>query len=221
MEKGKTIGVGLIGLSSRAVPGNTAGFWAAAAHLPTILDSPSYALTALCNSSLESAKRAIALHNLDAGAVSAYGDPEALARDENVDVVVCSINVEKHYDAIKPAIVAGKMVICEWPLAANLQQMEELTRLAEAKQLRTAVGLQGRFSDCVQTIKTLVTERESKIGRVLSSSMVVHSVMLESSVPEGLEYFCKKDAGGNTLTIRTIHCKSVSQQRSNREVLRN
>lgn len=204
--------VGLVGLSSRTVPGNTAGFWAAAAHLPTILNSPSYTLTALCNSTLESAKRAITLHQLDSRTVSPYGDPEALAKDDNVDVIVCSVNVEKHYDIIKPAIAAGKLVICEWPLAANLQQMEELARLADTKQLKTAVGLQGRFSDCVQAIKLLVGGNEPVLGSLLSTSMVVHSVMLESSVPEGLEYFCKKDAGGNVLTIRTIHCELFQGQ---------
>lgn len=205
MNENPTIRVGLVGLSSRSLEDNAPGFWARAAHLPTILDSPHYTLTALCNSSQQAAKAAVEVYKLDPSHVATYGDPASLAQDDNVDVVVCCVNVEHHYDIVKPALQAGKMVICEWPLGRNAVEMAELAEIARVNGVRTAVGLQGRFSDCVQTITELVWGESKAMGRLLSTSMVVHGVMLESSVPEGLEYFVRREAGGNMLTIRTIH----------------
>ena len=42
------------------------------------------------------------------------------------------------------ALEAGKIVFCEWPLGANLAEAEEMASLANARALRTAVGLQAR-----------------------------------------------------------------------------
>ena len=57
---------------------------------------------------------------------------------------------------IKPALEAEKMVFVEWPLAANIAQVEELVELANSKKLKTMVGVQAQGDPLVAKIKQLV-----------------------------------------------------------------
>lgn len=82
-------------------------------HMPYLLQSPQYQIVALCNSSVEAAQAAIKAHGLPES-TKAYGNPEDLARNEDVELVVCSVNVKKHYEVVKPALLEGKDVIVEW-----------------------------------------------------------------------------------------------------------
>lgn len=167
---------------------------------------------AICNSSIESALAAIAFHNLNSSpgteTVKAYGDPTALASDPNVDLVVVSVNIAKHYELTKPALEAGKDVFVEWPLGKTAAEAEELRDLAEARGVRTIVGAQARASPLLEKIKELVAG--GGIGNVISTTVVgtlapiVHDFWIV-----GAEYYLDRDSGGNTLTISPLgHCKS-------------
>ena len=196
------IRVGFIGLSSTPSSPYT-GAWGQNAHLPYLLTSPKYTLTALCNSSLSSAERAIKLHNLDPSQVRAHGDPVSLAADPNVDMVVCSVNVQQHYHLIKPALQAGKMVFCEWPLASNLEQMKELADLAETKGVKTVVGLQGRFGVYCRVVQSVAAE--GKLGKLLSTQMSSYAGILGMAMPKSVAYLMDIRSGGNLLTITAVH----------------
>lgn len=198
------IRIGFIGLSSSAGQ-SAAGQWGSKAHLPYLSQSSQYTITAVCNSSVEAAGRAIALHRLDTARVRAYGDAESLANDDNVDLVVCCVRVARHYELCKPALLAGKMVYCEWPLAANLTQMTELASLAETKHVKTAVGLQGRMGAYVPKIRDLIGEGEHRLGPVLSTNMNAYTPMIGSTLPEDIRYVVDIKSGGNILTISSIH----------------
>lgn len=69
------IRAGLIGLSG-SPPDKYQGLgWAASAHLPYLLDSEAYTFDALCNTSVESARCAVRLHNLP-NSTKTYGNVE-------------------------------------------------------------------------------------------------------------------------------------------------
>lgn len=129
----------IIGLSTNAITN-----WAAAAHLPYLL-SPAgkskFEIVALCNSTIESAKAAIKAFNL-APSTKAYGSPDEVARDPDVQFVVVCTRVDKHYDTAYPSVKAGKDVYVEWPLAENEARAGELAELARKKSGKTVVGLQ-------------------------------------------------------------------------------
>ena len=88
------IRVALIGLSASAKTS-----WASSAHLPYLFSSPQspnhgkYVLTALCNSSVTAAENAIRHYGLDP-TTKAYGRPEDVANDADVDMVICSTRVD-------------------------------------------------------------------------------------------------------------------------------
>jgi len=189
------IRIGFIGLSA-------SGSWASIAHIQHLRVSPDYKIVALANSSLESARAAIQAYSLPAS-TKAYASAEDIAKDPDVDLVVCSVNVAKHYALIKPALEHGKMAFVEWPLGRTLQEAEELTKLAKEKGVRTIVGLQGRKSTLIAKVKQLVDE--GRVGRILSSTLVAVNGNSGGQVPQKWRIFIDKNGGATNLTIHFAH----------------
>lgn len=115
------------------------------------------------------------------GGVSTHDSPTSIAQDPNVDIVAVSVNVPQHYDLIQPALEAGKDVFCEWPLARNAAQAEELVNLAKKKGVKTLVGLQARQSPSIIKAKEIVSS--GKLGKILGTTMFGHvSVSISQAV---------------------------------------
>ena len=191
----------MIGLSSSAVTS-----WAANAHLPSLLTGQAkklFRIVALCNSSTEAAKSAIKAYDLD-DSVRAYGYPEALAADENVDFVICNTRVDKHYETILPSLRAGKSAYIEWPIAQDLNYVEELVTAAREGNARVAVGLQGRFAPPVARLRELL--QSGNLGKLLCTEARVFGGTKDREIlPVGLKYFAESKIGGNPITIGFGH----------------
>jgi predicted dehydrogenase len=155
------------------------------AHLPYLIQSPHYEITALCNSSVKSAEAAIKRHSLPSS-TKAYGSPEELAKDPNVDLVVCSVRVDRHYALTMPALKAGKAAFVEWPLGSNLQQAEEMLAAAKNSGSQTIVSLQSRISPYIQKVKNLVESK--RVGELLSSNLTYVSGTPGDVSPPGIDY---------------------------------
>jgi predicted dehydrogenase len=168
------------------------------AHLPYLIKSPHYEITALCNSSVESAKTAIERHGLPL-TTKAYGSPEDLARDPNVDLVVCCVRVDRHHALTMPSLQAGKAVFVEWPLAANTNQASEMLAAAQKSGSKTIVGLQSRANPVVQKIKHLVANKA--IGELVSSNLTFAMGMAGDTNPKQSGYMADKQMGCNVFTV--------------------
>jgi len=191
------IRVGIIGLSA------SPGAWANAAHLPYLASSPKYQIVAICNSSISAAQAAIKAHSLPAG-TKTYANPAELASDPDIDLFVVSTRVDTHYGLAKPALEAGKNIFVEWPLGANVSQATELLSLAKAKNVRTIVGLQGRYDAAVLRVREVISS--GRLGTV--HSINVHAavgVWQDNAVGERYRYLIDKAVGGNLLTIYGGH----------------
>lgn len=173
------------------------------AHLPYLLASPLYKIVALCNSSAASAAKAVERYGLSSS-TKTYGNPQDLADDPSVQLVVCCVRVDKHYELMMPVLRAGKDAYIEWPLGSNLQQAEEMLATAEKSGSRTIVGLQSRYSPAAQKIKQLIAE--NAIGKLLSSSFSYDVEAIGDTDLPGVDYMSKKAAGGNMFTIMFAHC---------------
>ncbi|KAI1317920.1 hypothetical protein F5Y16DRAFT_140273 [Xylariaceae sp. FL0255] len=191
----------IIGLSA-----NAATSWAASAHLPYLL-SPSgrakYEIVALCNSSVENAKKAIAHFNLP-GSVRAYGNPLDLAEDKDVDLVVVSTRVDVHHETARPALQAGKAVFCEWPLAQDTKHAYELAKLAEEKGVKTVIGTQGRLAPITDKLRKVIST--GRIGKITGvEARAFGGLNARDAMPKGLAYFAERKIGGNAVTIGFGH----------------
>lgn len=200
------IRVALIGLSQSAKTS-----WAADAHLPYLLSSRGrerFKIVALLNSSEDAARKSIQTYNLPSDA-KAYGTPQDLADDSNVDLVVCCTRVDVHYDTIKPSVEAAKNVFVEWPLAENASRARELADAAKKSGSKTMIGLQARVSPYGVKVKELI--ESGAIGKVVSSDVTAYSPGGGGmSISEGLAYFLDKKIGGNPVTIAFGHRKSLT-----------
>ncbi|WAP57910.1 Gfo/Idh/MocA family protein [Streptomyces sp. S465] len=184
--------VGIVGLSA-------GGGWAARAHVPALAGLDGYELRALSASSAESARAAGEKY----GVPLTFGSAGELARSEEVDLVVVTVKVPHHRELILPALEAGKPVFSEWPLGTGLAQAEELAALAEAKGVRTAVGLQARSAPPLRYLRDLVAD--GYVGRVLSTTMVSSGRNWGATFREGGDYLLDRAKGATLLTIPFGH----------------
>lgn len=193
--------IGLIGLSKSA-----AVSWASAAHLPYLLSPRGRArfeIAALCNTSVESARRAVEAFELAPG-TKTYGDTAQLAADPDIDLVVCNVRVDRHHEIIRPSVEAGKAVFCEWPLASNLDQVRDLAALAREKGGRTMIGTQGRVAPVVVKMRELL--EQGRIGKILSSEVRAAGGSNDRLVFSNfMDYFTQRAVGGNFVTIGVGH----------------
>lgn len=196
--------IAIIGLSASAVTN-----WAADAHLPGLLSEKGrkhYKVTALCNSSVKAAQNSIKHFNLPAS-TKAYGDPKSLANDPDIDLVICNTRVDKHRETLMPSIKAGKAVWVEWPVASNMEDVNEMYLAAQQSGSKVAVGLQGRFAPPVRKMNDIIIE--GKVGKVLSTEVHVYGGAGTSrdTLMPGFEYFADRKVGGNHVTVLFGHSK--------------
>ncbi|AIF52999.1 Gfo/Idh/MocA family protein [Pelosinus sp. UFO1] len=95
-----------------------------------------------------------------------YGDYKELLADKDIEVVhICTPN-HLHFPIAKEALLAGKHVICEKPLALNSAEAEELTELAQKSNLVHAVHYNLRFYPLMHQVKQMIENGE--LGEILA-----------------------------------------------------
>src|SRR5688572_23389901 len=151
------IRVGIVGAT--VTPGGSG--WGANAHVPALRALPAYELTAVCTAHEATAKASAAAF----GAALAFHDFDEMVTHPDVDLVAVVVRVPDHHGLVVRALEAGKAVFCEWPLGATLAEAEAMARLAGARSLRTAVGLQARSDPTLMYARELV--QQGYVGAVL------------------------------------------------------
>jgi predicted dehydrogenase len=90
---------------------------------------------------------------------------EAILRDPSIDAVhICTPNA-LHYAMAKQALLAGKHVLCEKPLATTVAEAEELVALAAQRNLRNGVCHNLRCYPMVQHIRRM--REDGDLGEIL------------------------------------------------------
>ncbi|WP_405547168.1 Gfo/Idh/MocA family oxidoreductase [Streptomyces phaeochromogenes] len=192
VASGSSIGVGIIGLSA-------SGGWAAASHLPALRALDGFDIRALSTSNPGSARRAGEQY----GVPLAFGSAKELAESPDVDLVVVSVKAPDHYANVMAALNAGKMVLSEWPLGKNAAETRELAETAEAKGVRTFVGLQARTAPHVQYLRDLIAD--GYVGDVLSTTLVGSGHAYGDTVDQSNIYLLDPANGATLLTIPFGH----------------
>lgn len=127
-----------------------------------------------------------------------------LAKDKDIDLVVCSVRVDRHLPTISPSLKAGKDVLVEWPLGKNLAEAEELLRLKNEGGVKTAVvDLQARQAPIVKKLRDVI--ESGKIGKVLNSTWTAAGGGLGATITQAYEYLTQREVGGNLVTIHFGH----------------
>lgn len=130
----------------------------------------------------------------------AFADPEA-------DIILNITRAYQHYEVTKAALLAGKNVYSEKPLATTIEQGVELIRLARSRNLLLGGAPDTFLGAGIQTCKKIIDS--GFIGRPLAATAFMMSHGVESWHPDP-EFFYKPGAGpmldmGPYYTTALIH----------------
>ena len=177
---------------------NTQKGWAPRSHLPAIVASPEFELTAVCTTRQESADESAKKY----GARLAFDDYHKLLDHPDIDAVAVVLRVPSHYEPTVAALNASKHVYTEWPLGRTTAEAVEMADLARSKGVRTLVGLQARAAPGILYAKELVDT--GYVGEVMSCHV---SLIREGGLQRTSDRTWQRDdsLGANTLTIACGH----------------
>ncbi|MDR1993348.1 MAG: Gfo/Idh/MocA family oxidoreductase [Nitrososphaerota archaeon] len=120
-------------------------------------------LVAVCDVNMQRAKAMAELYG-----AKAYSDSAEMLRDKSIEAVnVCTWSTILFQEALN-ALNAGKHVLVEKPLAATLQQAEQLVKTAKANGLHLTVGFLMRFIPGLQQIREAVENKQ--IGELVCAT---------------------------------------------------
>ncbi|MGC2160663.1 MAG: Gfo/Idh/MocA family oxidoreductase [Silvibacterium sp.] len=110
-------------------------------------------------------RNAAAAKKLGAAFGVPYVDAQAILKDKSIDAVhICTPNA-LHFAMAKDALLAGKHVLCEKPLAITSKEAEELDSLARQKGLRVCVCHNLRYYPMVQQMRRM--REAGDLGEIL------------------------------------------------------
>ncbi|MBX2817570.1 MAG: Gfo/Idh/MocA family oxidoreductase [Saprospiraceae bacterium] len=95
-----------------------------------------------------------------------YEDIDAIIADPEVDAIHLAVPNVLHYPMAKKALLGGKHVMCEKPLAMNSQETTELVKLAKESGLVAAVTYNIRFYPLNMEARQRV--QEGAVGNIYS-----------------------------------------------------
>lgn len=185
MKKDKKIGVGIIGASLTS--------WAATAHIPALRLIPQFDLVAISTTNMSSAEDSAKKN----GVKYAYDNEFDLVNCPEVELVIVAVKVPHHFQLVKAAIDAGKMVYCEWPLGNGTSEAERLVNLSKNKNIRTFVGLQALSLPEVHFLKQFIAN--GAIGEVYSSSIIGSGGVWGAIVPDESYLYLNDPSNGATM----------------------
>lgn len=134
------------------------------------------------------------------GVPVAYGEAAECIADERIDVVhVCTPNA-LHYELARAALLAGKHVVCEKPLATSGAQARELARLASRQQRVATVPFVYRYHPIVREI------RARRIAGEFGAWQLLHGSYLQDWMlpPEATGWRVDPERGGPSRTFADI-----------------
>ena len=106
---------------------------------------------------------------------------------DTTDVLTVPIGIHQHVPVSIRAMRAGLDVYCEKPVAATIQEVDELIEAAEKTGRTIAIGYQHIYSHSINEIKKRMLD--SRLGRPLS-------VKLMSGWPRSIQYFTRNNWTG-------------------------
>ncbi|MBU2541468.1 MAG: Gfo/Idh/MocA family oxidoreductase [Candidatus Omnitrophica bacterium] len=109
-------------------------------------------------------KRLKALERIDPDLVTT-SDYRDLLNDKQIEGIIIATPTASHYHLVKLALLSGKHVLCEKPLAVKSKQSKELLSLARKKKRVLMVGYVFLYNNGIIGLKEYIKKRE--LGKIL------------------------------------------------------
>src|SRR4051812_26580087 len=128
-------------------------------YVRTLPVHPELALVGVMDRDPERSKRFAEYYSL-----SRYDSLDELLADPRVEIVLNLTNPSSHYEVSKRALLAGKHVYSEKPMAMSFEEAKQLVELAESKRLQITSAPCSLLGETAQTIWKAL--REQRVGPV-------------------------------------------------------
>jgi len=177
-----SINVGIVGC----------GFVGLGAHVPAFKAIEGARLVAVADADSDRRDKVVKKYQVP----SAYNDYSELVRDPKIQVVVIAAPTPLHAQVAMATIEAGKHVLCEMPLAANLDQVDQMIEAARRQGVCLMPGLNFRFTPNYVKAKDLIDS--GALGR-LSALMYrewIPAKDLAKQWPPGAWMWSVEESGG-------------------------
>lgn len=133
-------------------------------HYPALQKlSNEYEIVALSNRTKVDAQNFATKINLDPANV--YEDYREMLKRIDIDVVDILVPIEQNYEVSEVVARAGKNIICEKPLAPNLEQARKYLELSSKYNIKIMIAENFRYNEENNIIKSVISS--GKIGNVL------------------------------------------------------
>lgn len=93
---------------------------------------------------------------------------QKITEDEAVDIVGICTPSHEHLEQLESAVNAGKHILCEKPMARNVEESQKMHEISESSSVKVAIGFQMRFHPVVEKIDELLP----KIGDIFHIDFV-------------------------------------------------
>lgn len=133
-------------------------------HLPQLHEYPRASVAAICGRNRERADELAAKYSIP----QVFTDYREMIDKGGLEALVVATTDDTHHPIVMAALEAGLHVMCEKPLAINIQQAREMYGKAEAAGIKHAVFFTNRWVPLMRYIKELVDE--GHIGRCYECS---------------------------------------------------
>lgn len=138
------------------------------------------------------------------GFEKAYGSYEALAADENVDLVYIATPHSHHAEQIKLCLTHGRAVLCEKAFTANAAQAEECFALAKEKNILLTEAIWTRYMPSRRIIYDLIAEGVIGDVHMVTSSLCYPIQSKERMVDPALAGGALLDLGVYTINFASM-----------------
>lgn len=149
--------------------------------------------------------------------VPVFTDQEVLICQQSLDAVVIAGATDQHIVSVRHAAAAGLHVLCEKPLATNLEDAQEIARVCDAAGVQLHVAFVCRFYPMVQEVRRVLLERlaDPIVGMVGGNRG-------RPPLPPGYPSWITdpKHAGGGALLDHAVHVIDAMRYVSGAEVTR-
>ncbi|MDO4274552.1 MAG: Gfo/Idh/MocA family oxidoreductase [Eubacteriales bacterium] len=176
-------------------------------HIPEYMDNPCAQLVGLYDLNKERAKELAEKFHC-----KAYTSVEAMLADSSIDAVSICVANSAHAEITLQALEAGKHVLCEKPMATNLEDCEMMVRAAKENGKKLMVGQNQRFAKAHMEAKSLI--KQGAIGEIITFRTIFgHSGPENWSVSAGSQnwFFDKKKAAMGAMADLGVHKTDLIQ----------
>lgn len=130
--------------------------------------------------------------------IHTYASFEEVLADSEVDIVLCATPNDVHKDIVVRALLAGKNVICEKPVALSVGDFDDMVAAAEKSGKIFSVHQNRRWDVDYLAIKSLIESGE--IGDVINIESRIHG---SRGIPS--DWRCHKPYGGGMMLDWGVH----------------